>query len=71
MMNLARPFKAGINRPQHLARRVSDAMKPKPWASFNRRYATDDRFNSSYPALKDRAKITSTLRLELRIKRDS
>ena len=35
----------------------------KPSLFFNRRYATDDSYDSSYPALKGRAKFISTLRV--------
>ena len=38
-------------------------MKTKSLSFFNRRYATDHCINDSYPALKGRAKFTSTLRV--------
>jgi len=38
-------------------------MKLRNNRFFNRRYATDDLCNSSYPALKDRAKLITTLRV--------
>jgi len=38
-------------------------MKAKSLSFFNRRYATDHCINASYPALKGRAKFTSTLRV--------
>ena len=62
VVSLAQPFKAGI-KWIYLRRRVSDAMKNKAHVS-GRRYATET-YNCwlANPALKGRAKLTSTLRV--------
>jgi hypothetical protein len=59
-MNLARPFKAGQAHPRHLSSRSDDW---KLGAGFNRRYATEQQITST-PALKRRAKLMPTLRVE-------
>ena len=62
IQNVAR-LSPGIKSYQTFARRVSDAMKPRSHGFFNRRYATDHLGNASCPALKDRAKLITTIRV--------
>jgi hypothetical protein len=63
-MILARPFKAGFRGEPDILRRVSNAMK---FGLILHAVATRRRFltNRLPPALKGRAKIISTLRVDL------
>jgi hypothetical protein len=68
--NLARPFKAGIKSSNHLRVALATQWTQEPALFFNRRYATDDFYGSSYPALKGRAKFITTLRVGFPTERD-